>query len=198
MTTSVEQLRWERRRKMQVRETFSASLARFRGAGGEPGPLYLACADYLIDGQRRLVDQDRRLVDRLAPRVPASQADDHAAMRALRERLDLADRALAVFVADVSAYRTAGDAGREAFEDAAARFIDVLVNVLGARSHSLRHLTTTLLSEDDWRAITDSTPAFLDAERRAFDAIGRLAPPGLAPELMAAAGRDGARPASAG
>jgi hypothetical protein len=191
MPTAVEQLRWERRRKMQVRETFSGALAHFRGGAGEPGPLYLACGDYLVAGQRRLIDQDRRLVDLLAARVPASQVDDHDAMRALRERLDLADRALADFAAALAAFRARGAAGRSDFEAAAARFLDVLVNVLGARSHSLRHLTTTLLSEEDWRVVTDANAEFLAAEERGFRRIGTLAPAGLAPENMAAEARPG-------
>ena len=62
----------------------------------------------------------------------------------------------------------------------------MLVNVLGARSHSLRHLTSTLLTDADWQRIVATTEEFIDAEAAAFAAIGRLAPPGLAPEQMAA------------
>lgn len=191
MTTPIEQLRRERRRKLQVRETFSAALKHFRGMPEDPCPLYLACGDYLVEGQRRLIDQDRRLVHLLAPRVPTGQAEDHQAIRALCGRLDLADRTLAEFSSAVDALRERGPAGRRDFEDAASRFLDVLVNVLGARSHSLRHLTTTLLTDDDWRAITDADPRFLAAEERAFRRIGELAPAGLAPENMETEGRAG-------
>ena len=193
MATPLEQLRWERRRKMQVRESFSAGLGYHReqgqGKGQEPGEFYRACADYLIDGQRRLIDQDRRLVNMLMERVPRTQSDDHEAMKALCDRLDLADRTLAEFSSAVSEYCTRGPAGTSDFERAADRFIDVLVNVLGARSHSLRHLTTTLLGEDDWQRIAGITPEFMKAEGAAFAAIGRLAPRGLGPENMLAQGR---------
>lgn len=191
MTSPLEQLRRERRRKLQVRATFSAALKHFSGVPEDPCPLYLACGDYLVEGQRRLIDQDRRLVNLLAPRVPAGQAGDHQGIRALADRLDLADRTLAEFATAVDALRTRGPAGRRDFESAAGRFLDVLVNVLGARSHSLRHLTTTLLTDDDWRAITDANPRFLAAEERAFRRIGELAPGGLAPESMETEGRAG-------
>lgn len=195
MATAVELLRWERRRKMQVRESFSAGLAHFRSAGGDAEAFYHACIDYLVPGQQRLIDQDRRLVDLLAPRVPAAQQADHQAMQALRERLDLGAKTLKEFEAAAGQYRRAGRAGRADFEAAAARFLDVLVNVLGARSHSLRHLTSTLLSDEDWQHIVDSTPAFTAAEAAAFAAVTAAAPAGAAPEDMAAQpGAPGAGP----
>lgn len=187
MGTSVDSLRSERRRKLQVRESFSRGLEYFRDRPDEdPTGFYLACADYLVTGQRRLIDQDRRLVARLARLVPASQRADHEAMDALRERLDLADRSLAEFSVASEQLRRNVKAARRAFEEAAGRFLDVLVNVLGARSHSLRHLTTTLLNEDDWQHILGLTPEVAAAEVRAFDEVSRLAPHGMAPEVMAA------------
>ncbi len=188
MTTPLEQLRSERRRKLQVRETFSRGLAHFRNGADDAHDFYLACADYLAAGQRRLIDQDRRLVEVLAPCVPAAQEDDHRAMRALRERLGVAHRSLSEFEAAIAEFRRAGKTGRAPFETAAARFLDVLVNVLGARSHSLRHLTTTLLSEDDWRRIAGIDPAFVTEEAKSFARIGELAPPGMQPENMPAGG----------
>ncbi len=176
MPTSVEQLRWERQRKLQVRELFSSGLAYYRDHTGAPLAFYLACADYLVAGQRRLIDQDRRLVEILAPKVPPAQREDHAAMGALRGRLDLADHSLSEFDAALALLRDRGTAGLGDFESASGRFLDVLVNVLGARSHSLRHLTTTLLAEDDWRRIVDITPEFLETEATAFAEISRLAP----------------------
>jgi NAD(P)-dependent dehydrogenase (short-subunit alcohol dehydrogenase family) len=185
MPTSVESLRAERRRKLQVRESFSRGLEYFRSDSADPLPFYLACGDYLAAGQRRLIDQDRRLVRLLAPRVPEGQRADHEAMAALDGRLDLADASLAAFVSALADLRRRGVAARADFEAAAARFLDVLVNVLGARSHSLRHLTTTLLREDDWERIVDLTPEFVAEEAAAFAAVTRAAPAGFAPGLMA-------------
>ncbi|GMW05684.1 MAG: hypothetical protein QY320_10140 [Gammaproteobacteria bacterium] len=182
MPTSLENLRSERRRKLQVRESFSRGLAFFRASGADPLPFYLACGEYLAAGQRRLIDQDGRLVDMLAPRVPAAQAQDHDAIRMLRERLALAARSLADFEAALGSLRRRGAVARKEFEEASERFLDLLVNVLGARSHSLRHLTTTLLDEGDWRQIVDCTPEFEAAESAAYAAVSRLAPPGLAPD----------------
>jgi NAD(P)-dependent dehydrogenase (short-subunit alcohol dehydrogenase family) len=191
-------LRWERRRKLQVRETFARGLDHFRAAGDDPISLYLACADYLAAGQRRLIDQDRRLVDTLAPRVPAAQRDDHRSIQALRERLDVAHRSLAEFEAAIAELRQQGSSGRQRFETAAARFLDVLVNVLGARSHSLRHLTTTLLSDEDWRRIAAVTPDFLDDEAKSFALIGEIAPLGLQPEKMSTGNPSGTSAAAGG
>jgi hypothetical protein len=183
--SSLESLRRERQRKLQVRESFTRGLAHFRDRRSEAAyEFLLACADYLASGQRRLIDQDRRLVELLAPRVPGAQREDHAAMQALRERLDLAERTLRDFEAGVATLRARGAAGLEEFDATATRFLDVLVNVLGARSHSLRHLTTTLLTEDDWRRVADVTPEFESLEAAGFARIGALAPPGLEPEKM--------------
>jgi hypothetical protein len=184
METAVEKLRWERRRKLQVREAFARGLDRWRNSPGDPVPFYLACADYLIPAQRRLIDQDRRLARLLAPQVPAAQAEDHQAIAALRERLELADGSLSGFSAAAEALRREGPAGRVRFEAAAAQFLDVLVNTLGARSHSLRHLTSTLLSETDWITIADITPAMLEDEARRFSAVQAAAPAGIDPADM--------------
>lgn len=184
MVTSVENLRAERRRKLQVRESFSRSLDHFRTGGADPLPFYLCCGDFLAAGQRRLIDQDRRLVDILEPRVPAEQEDDHQAIAALRERLALADRSLADFQQALDELHRRGGAARSEFEQAAARFLDFSIKVLGARSHSLRHLTTTLLNEDDWQRIVDVTPEFMKTEAAGLAAINRLAPQGLRPDQM--------------
>ncbi len=184
MPTSLENLRSERRRKLQIRESFRHGLGFFRTSDADPLAFYLACGDYLAAGQRRLIDQDRRLVDLLEPRVSATQATDHEAIRMLRERLALAERSLADFEAALAGLRRNGSGFRPGFEQAAERFLDVLTNVLGARSHSLRHLTTTLLNEEDWRQIADFTPAFEAAEAAAYAAVSRLAPSGLEPERI--------------
>ena len=184
MPSPVEQLRQERRRKLQVRESFIKGLEHFRGQASDPLGFYLACGTYLAIGQRRLIDQDQRLVDVLAPREPDAQREDHQAIEALRSRLDLADRSLGEFERAVEELRRAGTPGRARFEAAAARFLDVLVNVLGSRSHSLRHLTTTLLNDDDWTRIAGITPESLAAEKEQFAAVARTAPAGLDPDRM--------------
>lgn len=182
MGSAVELLREERRRKLRVRESFRAGLARFRNGQGEAGRFYLACADYLVAGQRRLIDQDRRLVDILAPQVPAEQAEDHATMQALRGRLDLANDSLGDFEQAVQAYRRAGAAGQAAFESAADRFIDLLVNVLGARSHALQHLTRSLLKDEDWQRIVAVTPESTAAEAARYAEVSSTAPAGMGPD----------------
>lgn len=180
----MEKLRWERRRKLQVREAFARGLEQFRGDAGDPLPFYQACAAYLVTGQQRLIEQDLRLADLLGPRVPAAQTADHDAIAALRERLALAQRSLDEFAEATEALRRRGLGARSPFEAAAARFLDVLVNVLGARSHSLRHLTTTLFSENDWAEIVGLTPEVLTAEAAMFAAVQAAAPAGLDPALM--------------
>lgn len=191
--SSLEFLRWERRRKLQVREAFARGLEQFRNDPARLFDFVLACAEYLALGQRRLVDQDRRLVEVLSPKVPAGNREDHAAMEALRGRLDLAGSALADFEHALVALRSTGVAGAREFDAAATRFLDFSVNVLGARSHSLRHLTTTLLGEADWQHIVARTEEFVSTEAARFTEIGRRAPAGLAPENMSTEGGAHAR-----
>lgn len=184
MSSALENLRRERQRKLQVRETFSRGLQRLRGASQDPVPFYEICADYLVAGQRRLIDQDLRLAEMLAERVPAGQTEDHAAIRALRERLELADRSLREFAAAAEDLRRRRVAAQKEFERAADTFLDVLVNVLGKRSHSLRHLTSTLLSEADWERIADVSAEFLRQEAEDFLAVQSKAPADIDPALM--------------
>ncbi|MBL8224883.1 MAG: hypothetical protein JNM50_06100 [Chromatiales bacterium] len=190
MTTNpLETLRWERTRKLAVREAFRAGLAWHSGHAADPVPFYRACAAYLVPAQQRLIDQDRRLADLLAPRVPAEAAADHAGIESLRERLVAAGRSLQEFAAACDRLERDGADARPGFEAAAAEWLDFVINVLGARSHSLRHLTTTLFSPADWDVIAGITPAVLAAEEAAFAEVVATAPPGLAP---------GAPPAAAG
>jgi len=184
--TPVEGLRWERRRKLQVREAFSAGLERYRNESGEPRAFYLACADYLLQGQHRLVAQDLRLAEMLNARVPAEQAADHELIDALFDRLQQAQNAADAFAAAIAAYRASSGHDHTAFETAAVEYLHVIVNVLGARSHSLRHLTTTLFSDQDWARIVDLTPEFLSAEEGLFKAVQGAADEGLDPDSFPA------------
>jgi hypothetical protein len=184
--TPLEGLRWERRRKLQVREAFSAGLARYRTESGEPRAFYLACADYLLQGQHRLVAQDMRLAEMLKARVAAEQAADHELIDALLDRLQQAQHATNTFATAVDEYRASSGQDHAAFETAAAQYLHVIVDVLGARSHSLRHLTTTLFSNQDWARIVDITPEFLSAEEGLFKAVQRAAEEGLDPDSFSA------------
>jgi hypothetical protein len=192
MTTNpLETLRWERTRKLAVREAFRAGLGWYPAhAGDDPLPFYRACAAYLVPAQQRLIDQDRRLADLLAPRVPADATADHAGIASLRERLAAASTSLEAFAAACDRLGREGAAARPAFEAAAAEWLDFVINVLGARSHSLRHLTTTLFSPADWAVIAGVTPAVLAAEEAAFRDVVATAPPGLAPGAAPAGGKD--------
>jgi hypothetical protein len=60
-----------------------------------------------------------------------------------------------------------------------AHFLDLLGNVLGARCHSLRHLTTTLFSAADWSAIVGIAAEILQAESAMFSAVQAAATPGF-------------------
>ncbi len=183
MDKTLEKLRWERRRKLQVRQSFEPALAHFR-SGGDPVPFYLAWARYMVPAQQRLIDQDMRLAELLASRVPPRQAQDRAAIEALRGRLQDSQRSLERFSAAAERLSREQSAARAGFEAAAAEYLDFLVNVLGARSHSLRHLTTTLLTEADWAAIADIDDAFIASEAELFEAVRAQAPTGADPAQM--------------
>ncbi len=177
----LETLQWERRRKLQVREAFRAGMAAFAELPGDPVAFYGACIDYLLPAQRRLIDQDMRLANLIESRVPATQVEDHGKIASLKERLHDSDVALRAFEAGARELRQQGVAARGRFEAAARTYIDFVVNVLGARSHSLRHLTTTLLSEADWSYIVGMTPELIAEEGELFERVRATAPAGIDP-----------------
>ncbi|MBL8200708.1 MAG: hypothetical protein JNK40_07035 [Chromatiales bacterium] len=184
MMKPLEILQWERRRKLQVREAFRAGMAAFGTSQADPVAFYRACADYLAPAQRRLIDQDMRLANLIESRVPAAQSEDHEKIAALKGRLQDSDVALRAFEAAASDLRQQGGAARARFESAARTYIDFVVNVLGARSHSLRHLTSTLLSEADWGFITGMTPELIAEEGELFERVRATAPAGIDPATV--------------
>ncbi|MEO8443932.1 MAG: hypothetical protein ABI567_02875 [Gammaproteobacteria bacterium] len=184
MHKPLETLQWERRRKLQIREAFRAGMAGWAGKPGDPVPFYIACADYLVPAQRRLIDQDVRLAQLLQGRVPARQAEDHEKIGTLKGRLNDSDVALREFEAAAGDLRTRGGPARQDFEAAARRYIDFVVNVLGARSHSLRHLTTTLFTEADWEHITGATDALIAEEGARYAQVQVTAPEGADPAAI--------------
>jgi hypothetical protein len=184
MLKPLETLQWERRRKLQVREAFRAGMSAFAAAGGDPVPFYRACADYLAPAQRRLIDQDLRLANLLASRVPSTQVEDCEKIDALKARLHDSDVALRAFEAAAAALRDKGAAARQDFEAAGRTYIDFVVNVLGARSHSLRHLTTTLFSEADWAFITGITDELIREEGALYARVQATAPDGIDPATV--------------
>lgn len=184
MMKPLEVLQWERRRKLQIREAFRAGMTAWETLPGDPVAFYTACADYLVPAQRRLIDQDLRLANLIGSRVPGSQAEDHEKIAALKGRLEDSDAALRAFEAAARNLRQQGSAARGQFEAAARTYIDFVVNVLGARSHSLRHLTTTLLTEDDWRHITGMTPELIAEEGVLFERVRATAPAGIDPAAV--------------
>jgi hypothetical protein len=184
MMKPLEVLQWERRRNLQVREAFRAGTTAFSTAAGDPVAFYRACADYLVPAQRRLIDQDMRLANLIGSRVPASQAEDHEKIAALKGRLRDSDVALRAFEDAARDLRERGGAARGRFEAAARTYIDFVVNVLGARSHSLRHLTSTLLSEADWSQITGITPELIAEEGELFEQVRATAPAGIDPAAI--------------
>jgi hypothetical protein len=184
MMKPLELLQWERRRKLQVREAFRAGMTAFGTSAGDPVAFYRACASYLIPAQRRLIDQDMRLANLIESRVPASQVEDHGKIAALKGRLRDSDVALRAFEAAARDLREQGRAAVGGFEAAARTYIDFVVNVLGARSHSLRHLTSTLLSEADWSHITGMTPELVAEEGELFERVRATAPAGIDPATV--------------
>ncbi len=184
MLKPLEILQWERRRNLQVREAFRAGIEAWSKLPGDPIGFYLACADYLVPAQRRLIGQDLRLADLIAGRVAATQTEDHERIAGLKTRLHDSATALGAFDAAAGELRQLGFPARARFEVAARTYIDFVVNVLGARSHSLRHLTSTLLSEADWELITGSTSSLLGEESERFVRVQSTAPAGIDPAAV--------------
>lgn len=184
MPGPLETLQWERRRKLQVREAFRAGMEAASSSPVDPVPFYIACADYLVPAQRRLIDQDLRLASLLESRVPSAQAEDCEKIGTLKARLSDSDSALRAFAAAASNLRKGYGAARLDFESAARTYIDFVVNVLGARSHSLRHLTSTLFTEADWEYITGATEALVAEEGELYSRVQAMAPAGVDPATV--------------
>jgi hypothetical protein len=125
-----------------------------------------------------------RLALLLKSRVPPAQAEDHQSIDALIGRLNDSDVALQAFEAAAADLRKRGTAARQEFEGASRTYIDFVVNVLGARSHSLRHLTSTLLTEEDWAHITGMTPELIAEEGELFERVRATAPAGIDPAAI--------------
>lgn len=177
-------LQWERRRNLQVREAFRLGMEAWSKLPGDPLVFYLACTDYLVPAQRRLIDQDLRLANLVARRVPSTQTEDHDRIAGLVARLHDSAAALGDFDVAAGELRRQGPAARARFEGAARTYIDFVVNVLGARSHPLRHLTSTLLGEADWKLITGSTSSLLREEDERFARVQSTAPAGVDPAAV--------------
>jgi hypothetical protein len=181
MTNWLEKLRWERERKMQVRDVFSRGLEPLENKQKDLRDFLIACAHYLIKGQERLLSQDERLVNLLEARVPQRQSEDHEIIAALKGRLALGQKALGTFKDALAVYLAPGEQDLSVFVEAAQDYLNVIVNVLGARRHSLQHLTSPLLSDEDWAEIADSTEEFLKQESKLFETVRQLSPEKLDP-----------------
>ncbi len=187
MTSSLERLRHERQRKLQVREAFRSGLAKYRKGEVNLTTFLMACGDYLLVQHERLNAQDQCLVDLLRKRVPAHQRENHQLMDTLIERLQKSGIETAKFKKAVGAFHQSSDAGVDAFAAASDDFLHLLTHVLGARSHSLRDLTSSLLDESDWAVIADLTDEALDLEKELLKKISEVAPDGLDPPAFSTA-----------
>ncbi|MEO8223267.1 MAG: hypothetical protein ABI661_00530 [Gammaproteobacteria bacterium] len=184
MQKPLETLQWERRRKLQIREAFRAGMTAWTDKPGDAVPFYIACADYLVPAQRRLIDQDMRLAELLESRVSPAQTDDREKIGALKARLRDSDVALRAFAAAAGDLRKRREAACREFEVAAYEYIDFVVNVLGARSHSLRHLTSTLFTETDWEHIAGVTDVLIAEEGARYATVQETAPAGADPAAI--------------
>jgi hypothetical protein len=125
-----------------------------------------------------LLAQDQRLADLLRQRLPPGRREDHALINGLTERLAAGRGAREKFSRATTVFRQAGPGGCPVFEGAAREYLDFLINILGSRRHSLRHVTAELFSAPDWSHVVDQTDTAVAREASLFDRVRENAPAG--------------------
>ena len=155
-------------------------------------PFYSACVEYLRASLERLHMQDQRIIDLLTPLVPADAAEDQKILGQFQTGLDASQKAVGDLLAALETYRQSEGSHQQAFENQARAFLDVFINILGARRHTSSHLEETHFTRDDWADVAMLSDAASEYERQCFDAVKQSAPPGADPDSF----RAGPRPAN--
>lgn len=186
---SVETLRksimTERIRMSQVRKAFGA------GLDCPPDPsvalsFYPACCEYLQAALKRLHMQDQRIIELLTPLVPEHAVQDRQILDQFQAGLDASRVALDRLMQAVQAYRASNGTEQAVFEDEARAFLEVFINILGARRHTSSHLEEQHFDRDDWASVAHMSEAAQELEQQLFMAVKRVAPEGADPDLFRA------------
>lgn len=185
MTDIRKSIMTERIRMSQVRQAFGAGLD---SSLTPPNALrfYPPCCEYLQAALDRLHSQDQRIIELLEPRVPHDAAQDRQILGEFQGGLDASRTALDRLMQALEAYRASNGAAQAAFEDEARAFLEVFINVLGARRHTSSHLEEEHFDRDDWSAVADISVAATQREQQLFAAVKAAAPANADPDLFRA------------
>lgn len=175
----------ERIRMSKVRQAFGA------GLDGSLAPavavsFYPPCCEYLQAALGRLHTQDQRIIELLTPVVPADAEQDREILNQFQTGLDTSRAALGRLMQALAAYRASQGAAQAAFENEARAFLEVFINVLGARRHTSSHLEDEHFNDDDWASVADVSEAAKELEQQLFAAVKTAAPEGADPDLFRA------------
>lgn len=180
-----ESIMTERIRMSQVRKAFGA------GLDTPPDPsqaqhFYPACCEYLQAALVRLHDQDQRIIELLTPLVPVTAHADQEILTQFQSSLDASRVALERLMAALASYRTSNSSGQVSFEKEGRAFLEVFINILGARRHASSHLEEQHFSRNDWDYVADTSEASTQLEQQLFAAVKATAPEGADPDLFTA------------
>ncbi|MEE8308696.1 MAG: hypothetical protein V3R81_15630 [Gammaproteobacteria bacterium] len=175
----------ERIRMSQVRKAFGA------GLDGSPAPaaalaFYPPCCEYLQAALGRLHTQDQRIIELLTPLVPQDATQDLEILKQFQTGLDASQVALDRLMQVLAEYRASKDTAQLAFEDEARAFLEVFINVLGARRHTSSHLEDEHFDVSDWASVADINDDAKQLEQQLFAAVKAAAPEGADPDLFRA------------
>jgi len=186
---TIEQLRnsimTERIRMSQVRKAFGAGLEH-PPEGPSALAFYTACCEYLQAALERLQAQDQRIIEILAPLVPAEAVEDRKILGQFQAGLDAIRVALDRLMHSLAAYQQSNGQDQESFQHEAHGFLDVFINVLAARRHTSSHLEEQHFDRDDWVAVAFASDVAKQREIDLFNAVKQSAPAQADPDLFRA------------
>ncbi len=193
MTGSRQDIAWERRRQLQVRQALAAGLAGPRVAEDARVRFLLACADYLIFAMDRLHVQDQALGVLLRERLAPDDTEPLRLLGAVNERLAMSRELVEWLRWAAGELRRDGPVALAVCEAGARRFTADFQGPAAAHRNPMAAWTTRLVTETDWMAIAGTTAASRAREAELYAAVQATAPAGADPETFAA----GSQPAPA-
>jgi len=171
----------ERRRQIQVRESFAAGLADSGDDAAKLTDFYLACGDYIVWSMARLHDQDQRIHDLLVERLDPGLTEVHQRLAELNERQEKSRAFTGDFQQAIKALRDSGAPGQVQFEEAGRAFADLFTSLMAPRKNPFQEHTDVLFTDSDWIDIAGVSNESLAEEQELYELVEATAPAGIDP-----------------
>ena len=178
MTDLYERVAAERTRLRQVRQLLTAATE--QGAHGAIAyvAFYVAIADYFEAAMERLHTQDIRLGKILSDKADMDDPQTQKAMRELDERLAGNQKHLRKMLAAREALRAQAELALPEFDEAGGAYAAFIVENMGPHPGTA-DLARDLFTGEDWGYMADVSEEDQQRERRLYEGVFALVPPGL-------------------